>query len=118
MSQRSRIPGDQVSQAPSKAASKASWMTKGSARSNTQKSHLMRAGLSQVGSVKSKQMAGAAAQPVMQQISGPPSVASTIRTTTTTRERLADIELQLEREMAKRRDAERAIMELTKGQKY
>ena len=93
-------------------------LTKASARSNTQKSELVRAGLSQVGSVKSKPAAGAAVVPGIPRISGPPSVASTIRTTTTTRERLADIERQLEREMEKRRDAERAILELTKGQKY
>ena len=79
----------------------------------------MRAGLSQVGSVKSKKPSEVAILPAPSLgRAGPPSVTSTIRTTTTTRERLADIERQLEVEMARRREAERAIMELTKGQRY
>ena len=42
---------------------------------------------------------------------------SSIRTTTTTRERLADIERQLEEEVNKRKIAEEAIAELTRKNK-
>lgn len=56
-----------------------------------------------------------AAGEIMSQRSNKTYVTSSIRTTTTTRERLAEIERQLQEETEKRIAAEKAIIALTRG---
>ena len=104
------------SKAPSAASKAVSHVSKVASVASKQPSHSSRVTIKSKAPSAASRGSQSLAKSGLAQLAGVASYkSSSIRTTTTTRERLAEIERQLEMETKKRIAAERAIVELTRN---